>query len=341
MKNSKKIITFTLLLAIYFFCPNKVAAKEVNTCVYKVENQELIFKLNSKKAELNIKDGEKLNEKVWYLGNNLSDEFLSASKSSNGTVCPSLTIDETEDYNMIMLNPMDSDHCNGVCNTINAENNSVKTVRGNSVGVYNKTSYFIPYFRMLENKTIEWSIDGVNYKEISKSISYNKDTKVTVDEKIVKDIFTKETQYANLYRCVVKTNGKYEYKLTNNIKICPKNDLSTKDGQGKESLSYNGAQGAACTDTILGDPSDSDSVAWLLQQIFNYLKILGPMVILVMSAIDFTKAIIAGDDETMQKCYKRLITRLILAVALFVVPTLVEVLLDAFGLTGGPVCVLN
>lgn len=341
MKNSK-IFTFTLLLAISLFCPFKVEAKQENTCVYKVESQELIFKLNSNKVETNWKDGDSINGKIWYQSNNLSDEFLRASVSEKGTVCPTISVEENDGFNMVMLNPIDPEHCNGICKTVNAEENAVaKTVIGNSVGVYGKTSYFIPYFRMLNDGTIEWSIDGSNYKDISKSISYNKVNNITIDKNIAKDIFTNETQYNNIYRCVVKKDGKYEYKLTNNKKACPKNDISEKDGQAKESLSYNGALGASCTDTILGDPADENSTAWLLKQIFNYLKVLGPMIILVMSAIDFTKAIIAGDDDTMQKCYKRLITRLILAVALFVVPTLVEVLLDVFGITGGPVCVLN
>ena len=342
MKKSKIFITFTLLLAISLFCPFNVDAKELKTCIYKVESQELIFKINSNKVELNWKDGDIINGKVWYQGDKLSDNFLSASKSNNGTVCPTISVEVNDNFNMVMLNPMDKNHCNGVCSSLNAENGGVKkTIIGNSVGVFEKTSYFVPYFRILDNETMEWSIDGVNYKDIDKSITYNKDTKVAVDKNIASYIFTNEEQYVNLYRCVVKTNGKYEYKLTNKKELCPKNDISSKDGQGKESLSYNGAQGASCTDTILGDPADENSTAWLLKQIFNYLKVLGPMVILVMSAIDFTKAIVAGDDETMQKCYKRLITRLVLAIALFVVPTLVEVLLDAFGITGGPVCVLN
>lgn len=71
------------------------------------------------------------------------------------------------------------------------------------------------------------------------------------------------------------------------------------------------------------------------------MRILGPMIVLIMSAVDFAKAIVMGDDETMQKCYKKLVKRLILAIALFFVPTLVTILLNIFGFVGGPVCVLS
>lgn len=93
--------------------------------------------------------------------------------------------------------------------------------------------------------------------------------------------------------------------------------------------------------TILGNPKDKDSVAWLLQQILNYLKVIGPMVVIVMSAMDFSKAIIQSDDEIMQKAQKKLILRLVLTVALFFIPTLVTVLLGIFGLTDDPICSLK
>ena len=65
------------------------------------------------------------------------------------------------------------------------------------------------------------------------------------------------------------------------------------------------------------------------------------MIILVLSAIDFTKAIVTGDDDTMQKCYKKLVKRLVLAILLFFVPTLVTVILELFGFIGDPICVLD
>ena len=93
---------------------------------------------------------------------------------------------------------------------------------------------------------------------------------------------------------------------------------------------------------ILGDPEKEDSVAWLLQQILNYIKILGPILVVILSSLDFAKAIIASDDESMKKAEKKLMIRLILAVALFLVPTLVSVMLDLLGFTAdGQLCLLK
>lgn len=91
---------------------------------------------------------------------------------------------------------------------------------------------------------------------------------------------------------------------------------------------------------LLGDPvNDPDSVAWLLVKILNYLKLLGPLIVLILSSLDFAKAILTSDDESMKKAQSNLITRLLLAAALFVLPVLIEVLLDVFGFTPSDFCI--
>lgn len=93
---------------------------------------------------------------------------------------------------------------------------------------------------------------------------------------------------------------------------------------------------------LLGDPEkDPDSVAWFLVKILNYLKLLGPLMVLVLSSLDFAKAILMSDDESLKKAQSNLITRLILAALLFVLPTLIEVLLDIFGITSSDICIFD
>lgn len=89
---------------------------------------------------------------------------------------------------------------------------------------------------------------------------------------------------------------------------------------------------------ILGDVNDEDSVAWLLQKILNYMKILGPTITIILGSIDFTKAIITSDEESMKKSQKKFINRLLSALALFFVPLLVQIMLDLFGITSSITC---
>lgn len=93
--------------------------------------------------------------------------------------------------------------------------------------------------------------------------------------------------------------------------------------------------------SLLGSTQDEESVAWLLQQILNYVKILGPILVVILSSLDFAKAIVASDDDNMKKAEKKLVIRLILAVALFLIPTLVSVLLNIFGITTDQICALS
>ena len=96
--------------------------------------------------------------------------------------------------------------------------------------------------------------------------------------------------------------------------------------------SQNTNQDQSC-DSILGDPNDENSVAWLLNKILTYVTIVGMVLVVVLSSIDFLKVIAKSDDEAIQKAAKRLGLRLVFAGLLFFVPTLTAAILDIFGLT--------
>ncbi len=86
-------------------------------------------------------------------------------------------------------------------------------------------------------------------------------------------------------------------------------------------------------DSLLGDPNDENSVAWLLNKLLSYVTIVGAILVVVLSSIDFLKVIAKSDDEAMAKATKKLFLRLVFAGLLFFVPVLTKVLLDVFGLT--------
>ena len=93
--------------------------------------------------------------------------------------------------------------------------------------------------------------------------------------------------------------------------------------------------------SILGNPDDPDSVAWLVQLALNVLKVVGPALVIILSSIDFIKVIIKSDDEEMAKAQKKLIIRLILALLLFVIPFITQFLLQIFGVYSDPTCGLH
>ena len=91
-------------------------------------------------------------------------------------------------------------------------------------------------------------------------------------------------------------------------------------------------------DSILGNPSDPESVAWMVQLALDILKVAGPVLVIILSSIDFIKVIVKSDDEEMAKAQKKLITRLILTILLFIIPFIVQFILQIFGIMGDPTC---
>lgn len=118
-------------------------------------------------------------------------------------------------------------------------------------------------------------------------------------------------------------------------------DVDDDDTTEDETAGGSGTQNCQGSDSLLGDPNDEDSVAWLLQQLLNFIKIGGPLIVVVLSSIDFAKVIVNGDDEGMQKAFKKLGQRLALAAALFFIPIIVQALLDVFGIMSDSTCGLS
>ena len=91
---------------------------------------------------------------------------------------------------------------------------------------------------------------------------------------------------------------------------------------------------ATSCDEVLGS-----SVVEFLQKIFNYIKILGPILVILLGSIDFLRSILENDDENMKKVQKKFGIRLICAVCLFFLPLIANLILNlVFGTSGDQVC---
>lgn len=370
---TKQVVCLIAFILLVLIIPGNVSAKELSNekvvCKYIYNDTELTYKVNKDVVELPFDDGEN----NWYHSQDFAKIYLESSKENSiNYVCPTITIEESSSFTTVFNNPKNEQDCNGKCTTLSAEEvlskenitvkKAVDTTAISSVGIYNDGKYFIPYFRLLEDGTKEWSINGKKYVSLEESITIKTSTTTTatikLDENLVNKIFknNKLTSNITIYRNVKETSkNNYEYLLsTKEI-----SSYNLKDGQETAALSYVGAFGdnnqqnmdgwlegydqtQNCGETgLLGNVNDENSVAWLLQRILNYLKIIGPMIVVVMSGVDFAKVIVTSDDEGMKKAQKKLITRLLLAASLFFLPELVVALLDIFGITSDATCGLT
>ena len=65
----------------------------------------------------------------------------------------------------------------------------------------------------------------------------------------------------------------------------------------------------------------------LIKQFINIVKIAIPIILIVMGMIDLAKAVIASKEDEMKKAQKTFINRLILGVAFFFIPVLVNIIM--------------
>lgn len=89
------------------------------------------------------------------------------------------------------------------------------------------------------------------------------------------------------------------------------------------------------------DTKTEGSFGWLLQKLLNYIKIAGPILVVLLSALDFIKAIASSEEDAFKKAQSRLVIRLVAALALFLVPTFVELLLGLINGINDPSCGLK
>ena len=105
----------------------------------------------------------------------------------------------------------------------------------------------------------------------------------------------------------------------------PENNEQDWEELGDALTTENFNQPIGCDDIFSQEEGD---LGWLLNLILGYIRVIGPILVVLLSAIDFIKAVLGTDEKAMKEAQSKLVIRLICAVALFLVPTLVQVLLS-------------
>ena len=87
-------------------------------------------------------------------------------------------------------------------------------------------------------------------------------------------------------------------------------------------------------EALFGDPEDEDSFAHLLQIAFTIMKFGGPLLCIIFSCMDFVKVVVSDDKDALPKTVKRCLTRVVLALVLFFIPTIVNFVFPLLGWYG-------
>lgn len=75
-----------------------------------------------------------------------------------------------------------------------------------------------------------------------------------------------------------------------------------------------------------------------MQDLFTLIKFAAPILVFALSTVDYAKALAAQNADEMKKAHGRFAKRLICGVAVFLLPFLLDLLFDIFGLYGLDTC---
>lgn len=186
----------------------------------------------------------------------------------------------------------------------------------------------------------------------SASIFYDPDTntgscpkvKVTIDNRLNSKYNTVKVEYAS--SIPNKGKGKWSPKsFASNLFKTGKNIILSQSVYFIEAGEENNNMPWITDDTkveikklenceaILGE--EDYSLGWIIKKALLYIKIFAPIIAVILSTFEFIKVLIQNDPDNMKKTYKKLIYRLIIAMLLFIIPSIISLLLDIFGFTAG------
>lgn len=155
-----------------------------------------------------------------------------------------------------------------------------------------------------------------------------------------KYIYTKSDTYGkegtDFKTTVYDTGGEND---TNRSTIDSNGNVVNKNYTNNATLDGLNQKYDSCSQLI--DTQTEGSFGWLLQKLLNYIKIAGPILVVLLSALDFIKAIASSEEDAFKKAQSRLVVRLVAALALFLVPTFVELLLGLINGINDPTCGLK
>ena len=73
----------------------------------------------------------------------------------------------------------------------------------------------------------------------------------------------------------------------------------------------------------------------ILNEVFGWIQIATPCLVILLCSVDFASAVISQEEKNMQAALSKVVKRVIIGVAIFFVPIIVDILLDLAGIATG------
>ncbi len=359
----RKIKNLLFLIGLFFlgFMPNNVEALQ---CKYDVHmyNQDdgfsniVIFKINTNASTVELPeiDRKQLNGYgyFWSLQDSYADFYLKQAKKNGKFHCPNIVLQNVPP-NLAFVKEDDSINAAGyfvvspetIIEDADTENEiekvsdscSAPVVVVDADGVDTIDESYTVSFKISTGRTKQWSIDDsieytiAGYSKGDWQLPYDDKKTFYLTKELLNSVYKNSSLDVScpekVYAC--KTGGdsisptaRYELYLSPSCSEAKKDYLNNVSLDGmNQSISCSG---------LFADQNEG-SVYWLLQKILNYMKLLGPILVVLLSSVDFIKAVMSSDENAMKVAQKKLMVRLVAAIALFLLPSLIQLIISLLG----------
>ena len=127
-----------------------------------------------------------------------------------------------------------------------------------------------------------------------------------------------------------KANGQKitKQEFENQINIVIANSNVESNHSSNQSITNSGENVVVTCDELFGSKNDPNSIKYMINEILQYPRIIVPILVIIFGIIDFGKAVIASKEDEMKKAQSTFIRRVIIGVAIFFVPALVNIIMS-------------
>lgn len=98
--------------------------------------------------------------------------------------------------------------------------------------------------------------------------------------------------------------------------------------EGIVKYDLNGEVTCADYNELFGDKNDPESISYMIHSILKFVRIIVPILIILLGILDFGKAVIAGKEDQMKKAQMDFVKRVVIGVAVFFVPVIVDIIME-------------
>lgn len=332
MKNKTLFIIFA---TIAFIVGGNVYAAEITTCNYKdANNNTITVTINKDSGTIDATSNwvNKCIGKSFVSGENLQlsyDSYVDYSTTNLAINCKNIpklySTVPTEDYSDCKIDVMGSSSQS----EFTLQENTSSTVINNDI---KSCVYKIRDGNGTELQILEDTYDDVSKYTNLYTTNYGKYVVITVDmnKKVitsnnVADVLGTGSKLDGInYSNLIEANGKC--KATLFIKDSINGGTVTEEEKGTPRVTVDwGDEVDVNCNGIIGT-----ELIELLRTIFNWIKIVAPILVVVLGSVDFAGALLKDDKDALSKALGKFVKRLIVAIALFFIPTILNFLFDVY-----------